>query len=76
MEELVMRMRTFTLLKWCGMPYSLNPRKCAKMGFTCIDEFKMVCSNEEGCNQEVCLPNDVGFSTDETTIERAELQVA
>ena len=76
MEELVMRMRTFTILKWCGRPRSLNPRKCAKMGFICTDECKMICSDSEGCNQEVCLPTDVAFCTDKTTVERAELQVA
>ena len=46
------------------------------MGFICTDECKMICSDSEGCNQEVCLPTDVAFCTDKTTVERAELQVA
>ena len=36
-DELVERMRTYSVLKWCGMPASLNPRKLAKKGFFCLD---------------------------------------
>ena len=61
MEEIVERMRTFSILKWCGMPISLNPRKCAKMGFICIDEYKMACSETK---QEVHFANELAFSTD------------
>ena len=32
-NQIVERMRTFTITRWCGMPAELNPRKLAKKGF-------------------------------------------
>ena len=42
------------------------------MGFSCIGEFRMKCSETD---QDVCLPNDVAFCTDQNIIDRAKLQV-
>ena len=54
-DEVVQRMRTFTLLKWCGMPNELNPRKLAKLGFICVDNFLLQCADEINCAQKVQL---------------------
>lgn len=37
-DDIVQRMRSFTIVKWCGMPDELNPRRLAKLGFYCIDK--------------------------------------
>ena len=48
-DETVLRMRSFTILKWCGMPDELNPRKLAKKGFVCIDKLLIQCSDSQNC---------------------------
>jgi C3HC zinc finger-like len=42
-KDLAARVRTFTVLKWCGMPYSINPLKIARLGFECTDINKITC---------------------------------
>ena len=48
-DEIVLRMRSFTSLKWCGMPSELNPRHLAKLGFVCIDKCHLQCSDMDNC---------------------------
>lgn len=52
LTDLAARIRTFTLLNWCGLPYNvrnfhnnglqLNPRKMAKIGFVNSDRKSVV----------------------------------
>ena len=71
MEDVIERMRTFSILNWCGMPFELNPRRCAKMGYMCTSECRLTCSDKENCGVEVQLPSDLAFSTDSAGIEKA-----
>ena len=71
MEDVIDRMRTFTILNWCGMPFELNPRKCAKMGYICVAECRLACSDKENCGAEISLSSELAFRTDRVAIERA-----
>ena len=64
-------MRTYSILKWCGMPYELNPRKCAKMGYVCTAERQLTCSDLENCGSVVCLPSELMFNANPVEVERA-----
>ena len=54
-DEIVQRLRTFSLPRWCGMPLDLNPRKLAKMGFICVDKCTLQCSDKVNCAQVIKL---------------------
>ena len=55
-DEIVQRLRTFTLTRWCGMPTQLSPRKLAKMGFMCEDkQCTLKCADRVNCAQVVQL---------------------
>ena len=68
MEDVIERMRTFSILNWCGMPYELNPRKCAKMGYTCTGERRLTCSDS---GVDINLPSELAFSIDSSGAEKA-----
>ena len=74
-DEIVQRMRTFNLIKWCGMPGELNPRRLAKSGFICIDKCLLQCSDLENCGQKVqlqyCLQFGVKNSDYSLILQRA-----
>ncbi len=61
-DEVVERMRSFSILKWCGMPQQLNPRKLAKKGFKCIEKCILQCTDEQNCAQKVQLQQSLQFS--------------
>lgn len=79
MLDMAGRMRSFTMLKWCGMPYNvirneimccclqMNPRKMAKIGFTNSDVNKIQCVD---CKITIALKSHLNFSTDEATAKK------
>ena len=75
MEEVIERMRTFSILNWCGMPFDINPRKCAKMGYRCHSECILTCADDENCGVDVSLPKELAFNRNPVAIEGGLIQL-
>lgn len=80
-DEIVQRLRTYTISKWCGMPEEFNPRKLAKKGFICVDKCVLECADKVNCAQTVKLQTSLQFCQAlngeqlEIMLQRARVQI-